>query len=89
MEFSFFLAIPVMLGASLLKVIKYIASGAVFSAGSVIVLLSGMIVAFAVSMVFINFMISYIRKHDFTIFGIYRVILGALMILMTLLGIIA
>ena len=88
-EFSFFLAIPVMFGASLLKVIKYIASGAVFSAGSVVVLLAGMVVAFAVSMVFINFMINYIRKHDFTIFGIYRVILGAVMILMTLLGRIA
>lgn len=85
-EFSFFLAIPVMFGASLLKLIKYIASGAVMSASGVLVLLAGMITAFAVSMIFINFMISYIRKHDFTLFGIYRVLLGVIMMFMALLG---
>lgn len=88
-EFSFFVAIPVMFGASLLKVIKYIAASAALGAGGAAVLLAGMITAFAVSMVFINFMINYIRRHDFTVFGIYRIILGVIVLLMTVLGRIA
>lgn len=88
-EFSFFLAIPVMFGASLLKVIKYFAAGAALSFSSCVILLAGMLSAFAVSVVFIRFMMNYIRKHDFTIFGIYRIILGVLMLFFTIFGILA
>jgi|UPI00068FF061 undecaprenyl-diphosphatase len=88
-EFSFFLAIPVMFGASLLKVIKYIAAGAAFSAGSAVVLLAGMIAAFAVSLVVINFMMDYIRKNNFSIFGLYRIALGIVMLVFTAFGVLA
>ena len=88
-EFSFFLAIPVMFGASLLKVIKYIAAGAAFSAGSAVVLLAGMIAAFAVSLVVINFMMDYIRKNNFNIFGLYRIALGIVMLVFTAFGVLA
>ena len=87
--FSFFLAIPVMFGASLLKVIKYIAAGAAFSAGSAVVLLAGMIAAFAVSLVVINFMMDYIRKNNFSIFGLYRIALGIVMLVFTAFGVLA
>lgn len=85
-EFSFFLAIPVMFGASLLKVIKYLASGAALTFSGVLVLLVGMVTAFAVSMLFIRFMMNYIRRHDFSVFGIYRIILGVLMFVLILIG---
>ena len=88
-EFSFFLAIPVMFGASLLKVIKYLVKGAAFSFGGFLVLAAGMITAFVVSMVFIRFMLNYIRRHDFTVFGIYRIALGVIMLLFVLAGVLA
>ncbi len=88
-EFSFFLAIPVMFGASLLKVIKYIAAGAAITASGVMVLLGGMIAAFAVSLVTINFMMNYIRKNNFTIFGLYRIALGVIMLAFTAFGVLA
>lgn len=73
-EFTFFLAIPVMLGASLLKVLKF--EGPITVAETVI-LLVGMVVAFAVSVLVIRFLMSYIKKHDFKVFGWYRIVLGA------------
>lgn len=73
-EFTFFLAIPVMFGASLLKLVKY---GLAFTLIEGFYLLSGMLVAFFVSMIAIKFLISYIKKHNFKIFGYYRIILGA------------
>ena len=75
-EFTFYLAIPVMLGASLLKMVKFLLGGGVLGASEIIYLLVGMAVAFIVSIVVIKFLMAYIKKHDFKIFGIYRIILG-------------
>ena len=77
-EYTFFLAIPVMFGASLLKIAKF---GFAFTGTQVAVLLLGMAVAFAVSVLAIKFLVGYIKKHDFTVFGWYRIILGALVLL--------
>lgn len=72
-EFTFFLAIPVMFGASLLKLVKY---GLAFSTAEIVILLVGMAVAFVVSILAINFLMGYIKKHDFKAFGWYRIALG-------------
>ena len=72
-EFSFFLAIPVMFGASALKLIKF---GFDFTGTEIIILLTGMVVAFVVSIVAIKFLMGYIKKHDFKIFGYYRIVIG-------------
>lgn len=77
-EFTFFLAIPVMFGASLLKILKF---GLVFTGAEITILLVGMVVAFIVSMVSIKFLTGYVKKHDFTVFGWYRIILGIIVIL--------
>lgn len=77
-EFTFFLAIPVMFGASLLKVVK---SSLNFTGMEYMVLFTGMIVAFAVSMFVIKFLMEYIRKHDFKIFGWYRIVLGIIVLI--------
>ena len=76
-EFTFFLAIPVMFGASLLKILKF---GLNFSSDEWILLGTGMVVAFGVSLLAIKFLVSYIRKHDFKVFGWYRIILGILVL---------
>ena len=75
-EFTFYLAIPVMLGASLLKVLKFFMDGGVMGATEIVYLLVGMVVAFVVSIVVIKFLMAFIKKHDFKVFGIYRIILG-------------
>lgn len=72
-EFTFFLAVPVMFGASLLKLMKYDGG---FTGAQIGILAVGMIVAFAVSMVVIKFLMDYIKKHDFKVFGWYRIVLG-------------
>lgn len=72
-EFTFFLAIPVMLGASLLKIVKF---GFRFTGTELTILLVGMIVAFVVSVIVIRFLMGYIKKHDFKVFGWYRIVLG-------------
>ncbi|MBD5531394.1 MAG: undecaprenyl-diphosphate phosphatase [Lachnospiraceae bacterium] len=77
-EFTFFLAIPVMLGASLLKLVKY---GFAFTGQEVWILLTGMLVAFVVSLFVLKFLMDYIKKHDFKVFGWYRIALGALVLL--------
>ena len=77
-EFTFFLAIPVMFGASLLKLIKF---GLVFTTNEFILLIIGMLVAFLISMLTIKFLMSYIKKHDFKVFGYYRIVLGAAIII--------
>lgn len=77
-EFTFFLAIPVMFGASLLKLIKF---GIVFTSFELTVLLVGMVVAFIVSLLTIKFLVGYIKKHDFKIFGWYRVVLGCILLI--------
>ncbi|MGL5641526.1 MAG: undecaprenyl-diphosphate phosphatase, partial [Paraclostridium sp.] len=77
-EFTFFLAIPVMFGASLLKLIKF---GIVFTSFELTVLLVGMVVAFIVSLLTIKFLVGYIKKHDFKIFGWYRIGLGCILLI--------
>ena len=77
-EFTFFLAIPVMFGASLLKVLKF---GLAFTGTELVLLAVGMVVAFLVSMLVIRFLMGYIRKHDFKAFGYYRIALGAVVLL--------
>lgn len=72
-NFTFYLAIPTMFGASLLKILKF---GLVFTTTELVVLLVGMIVAFVVSIIVIKLLLNYIRKHDFKVFGYYRIILG-------------
>lgn len=77
-EFSFFLGVPVMLGASLLKLIKF---GFHFTGGEFFILLFGMVVAFLVSVYSIKFLMSYIHRNDFKLFGYYRIVLGVVVIL--------
>lgn len=77
-EFTFFLAIPVMFGASLLKLVKF---GLSFTGGELVMLLVGMAVAFVVSMLAIKFLMSYIKTNDFKVFGWYRIILGVIVLL--------
>ncbi len=84
-EFTFFLAIPVMLGASLLKILKF---GFAFTGMELAVLAVGTIVAFVVSIIVIKFLMDYIKKHDFQVFGWYRIALGALVILLNVCGVI-
>ena len=80
-RFTFFLAIPVMVGASLLKLLKYILNvGFVFQANELILLGIGSLVAFIVSILIIKFLMDYIRKHDFKVFGFYRIVLGIIVI---------
>lgn len=76
-EFSFFLGIPVMFGASLLKLVKF---GFAFSGAEIVLLLTGMAVAFLVSILAIKFLMNYIKRNDFKPFGYYRIILGALVL---------
>lgn len=85
-EFTFFLAIPVMLGASLLKMLKF---GFAFSGMELAILAVGTVVAFVVSIVVIKFLMDYIKKHDFQVFGWYRIVLGALVILLNVCGVIS
>ncbi|MBQ5988153.1 MAG: undecaprenyl-diphosphate phosphatase [Oscillospiraceae bacterium] len=77
-EFTFFLAIPVMFGASLLKIAKF---GLAFSASQAVLLITAMIVAFVVSVIVIKFLMGYIKKHDFKVFGWYRIVLGIIVLL--------
>ncbi len=84
-EFTFFLAIPVMFGASLLKLVKF---GLSFTAMEAGILIIGMLVSFFVSVFVIRFLMDYIKRHDFQIFGWYRIILGAIVIILGLTGVI-
>ena len=79
-EFTFFLAVPTMLGASLLKLMKF---GFDFATQEIIVLLLGMAVAFAVSLFAIKFLMNYVKRHDFKAFGYYRIALGIIVILIS------
>ena len=76
-EFSFFMAIPVMLGASLLKMLKF---GFSFTSSELIVLIVGVLIAFVVSVAAIKFLTGFIKKHSFAVFGWYRIILGAIVL---------
>lgn len=76
-EYTFFLAIPVMFGASLLKLMKF---GLAFSSQELVILAAGMAVAFLVSLIVIKFLMGYIKKHDFKVFGWYRIVLGIIVL---------
>lgn len=80
-EFSFFLAVPVMLGASALKILKFFLEGNVFTGEQIAIMIVGLVVAYAVSVFAIKFLMGYIRKHDFKVFGYYRIAVGILIIL--------
>lgn len=84
-EFTFYLAIPVMFGASLLKVLKF---GLAFTPTELGVLILGMATAFVVSIWAIKFLMGYVKKNDFTAFGVYRIVLGAIVILCGVIGVI-
>ncbi len=86
-EFTFFLAVPVMAGASLLKVVKFLAHGTAFTGAEISLLAVGMIVAFAVSILVIRLFMNYIRKHDFKPFGWYRIALGTLVLILFAAGV--
>ena len=79
-EFTFFLAIPVMFGWGLVKAVKVFAEGLVMTQTEIVVLVVGIVSAFVVSVLAIKFLMGYIKKNDFTAFGIYRIIIGALVI---------
>lgn len=85
-EFTFFLAIPVMFGASLLKLVKFGLSFTTLEAG---VLIIGMLVSFLVSVFVIKFLMDYIKKHDFQVFGWYRIVLGILVLVLGAVGVIS
>jgi len=84
-EYTFYLAIPVMLGASLLKIVKF---GPDFTGMEAAILLVGMVVAFVVSMFVIKFLMGYIKKHDFKVFGWYRIALGIIVVACGAIGLI-
>ncbi len=81
-EFTFYLGIPVMFGASLLKVVKYILDGSTFTVNEILALVLGMVTAFATSMIAIKFLIGYIKKYNFVVFGWYRIVLGCIVLLL-------
>lgn len=83
-EFTFFLAIPTMVGASGYKILKFLKNGFTFGATEVAALALGMVVAFVVSLAVIKFLMNFVRKHDFKSFGYYRIVLGILVIVLCL-----
>ena len=80
-EFSFFIAIPVMAGASLLKIVKYIMGFGFFSLSQLVLLIIGTFISFIVSIFAIRTLLNYVRKHNFTVFGYYRIALGIFLLL--------
>ena len=85
-EFSFFLAIPTMLGASALKLLKFLLEGATATGLEIGVLITGCVGSFLVSLLVIKGLMAYVKRHDFKVFGIYRIVLGILVILYFLLN---
>ena len=79
-EFTFYLAIPVMAGASLLKVVKFVVGGSVMTGTEVAVLAVGCVVAFGMSLAAIRFLMDYVKRHDFKFFGAYRIVLGIIVL---------
>lgn len=84
-EFTFYLAIPTMFGASFLKVLKFLGAGLTFSAMELTILAISTVVSFVVSIFVIRFLMDYIRKHDFKVFGWYRIVLGILVLIFSML----
>ena len=81
-EFSFFMAIPIMLGASGLKILKFILEGATVSSFELALLFIGIVVSYIVSVIVIKFLMDFVKRNSFSVFGIYRIILGAVVILL-------
>ena len=79
-EFSFYLAIPTMAGASLLKVLKFFLDGNSFGGEEIVILLVGLLTAFLVSLLVIRYLMDYVRRHSFSAFGVYRIVLGLLVL---------
>ena len=79
-EFSFFMAIPTMLGASALKLLKFLLEGVQATSTEIMVLITGCVVSFLVSLAVIKGLMEYVRKHSFSVFGIYRIVLGAVVL---------
>ena len=79
-EFSFFMAIPIMLGASGLKALKFIVGGFTATGAEILLLLVGIIVSFLVSLFVIKFLMDFVKRHSFSVFGVYRIILGVAVI---------
>ena len=79
-EFSFFMAIPTMLGASAIKLLKFLVSGITATGTEIAVLLMGCVVSFLVSLVVIKKLMAYVRKHSFSAFGVYRIVLGVIVL---------
>ena len=80
-EFTFYLAIPVMCGASLLKLVKFMTMGLSFTGMEIMVLVAGCVSAFVVSILVIKLLMGYIKKHDFIPFGVYRIVLGIVLLI--------
>lgn len=80
-DFTFFLGIPTMFGYSVLKAVKYFIDGNTLTGGQVAILLVASVTAFVVSLFVIRFLMNYIKKHDFTVFGKYRIVLGIIVLL--------
>lgn len=80
-EFSFFMAIPVMLGASLLKTLKFLISGFVATKTEILILVIGITVSFIVSLASIRFLMDFVKRHSFSVFGVYRMILGIIILM--------
>ena len=87
-EFTFFLASPVMFGASLLKVVKFVLEGVAITGLEMAVMIVATVVSFVVSVFVIKFLMDYIKKHDFQVFGWYRIVLGAIVLLLGAVGVI-
>ena len=85
-EYTFYLAIPTMFGASLLKLIKYLGKGLDFDGMQIAIVLVSSVVAFGVSMLAVKFLMGYVKRHDFKPFGIYRILLGIAVIVVYALG---
>ena len=79
-EFSFFMAIPTMLGASAIKGLKFILSGVPVTGTEIGVLIVGSVVSFLVSMLVIKGLMEYVRRHTFSLFGVYRILLGVVIL---------
>ena len=79
-EFSFFMAIPTMLGASAIKLLKFMLSGVGITQTEIMILAVGCVVSFVVSLLVIKGLMEYVRKHSFSAFGVYRIILGAIVL---------
>ena len=79
-EFNFYLAIPDMAGASLLKVVKFVLSGVAMTGTEIAILVVGCVVAFVVSLAAIRFLMDYVKRHNFKVFGVYRIVLGVIVL---------